>query len=91
MLSFFPREFLDVITDLIESVSESFPTYFYKFSSILFVYIHFERTRYDMPYVNVQIHIRAGNLTGKTGHKSSVLAVLMPVDMKFVPIYLQCV
>ena len=29
MLSFFPRDVLDEIWDLIESVSEGFPTYFY--------------------------------------------------------------
>ena len=30
MLSFFPRDVLDEIWDLIESVSEVFPTYFHK-------------------------------------------------------------
>ena len=29
MLSFFPRDVLDEIWDLVESVSEGFPTYFY--------------------------------------------------------------
>ena len=29
MLSFFPRDVLDEILDLIESVSETFPTYIY--------------------------------------------------------------
>ena len=29
MLSFLPRDVLDEILDLIESVSEGFPTYFY--------------------------------------------------------------
>ena len=29
MLSFFPRDILDEIWDLIESVSEGFPSYFY--------------------------------------------------------------
>ena len=29
MLSFFPRDVLDEIWDLIESVSEGFPSYFY--------------------------------------------------------------
>ena len=30
VLSFFPRDVLDGTLDLIESVSEAFPTYFYK-------------------------------------------------------------
>ena len=30
MLSFFPRDVLDEILDLIESVSEGFPTYSFK-------------------------------------------------------------
>ena len=39
MLSFFPRDVLDWILDLIESVSEGFPTYSYSdLFTILFLY-----------------------------------------------------
>ena len=42
MLSFFPRGVLDEILNLIESVSEDFPSYFYKVSltKFLFKYIY---------------------------------------------------
>ena len=34
VLSFFPRDVLDEILNLIESVSEDFPSYFYRFAFI---------------------------------------------------------
>ena len=37
MLSFFPRDVLDEIWDLIESVSEGFPTYSLTDNSIIYV------------------------------------------------------
>ena len=42
MLSFFPRGVLDEILNLIESVSEDFPSYFYL--------VHSKINRYNQPY-----------------------------------------
>ena len=41
MLSFFPRDVLDEIWDLIESVSEGFPTYCYKINYQALTYIYY--------------------------------------------------
>ena len=35
VLSFFPRDVLDEIWNLIESVSEDFPSYFYQYSIVV--------------------------------------------------------
>ena len=40
VLSFFPRDVLDEILNLIESVSEDFPSYSFKFTIIWIVYVH---------------------------------------------------
>ena len=37
VLSFFPRDVLDEILNLIESVSEDFPSYFYKANILFFI------------------------------------------------------
>ena len=50
MLSFFPRDVLDEIWDLIESVSEGFPTYSFKILSgyvKVMVYKYYNLKRFD--------------------------------------------
>ena len=50
MLSLFPRDYLDEIWDLIESVSEGFPTYFCPFGGRICpfpIFLHLE----DLPHV----------------------------------------
>ena len=52
MLSFFPRDVLDEILNLIESVSESFPTYSFKYR--IFFFTDLFHGYIDMPGVLYQ-------------------------------------
>ena len=47
VLSFFPRDVLDEILNLIESVSEDFPSYSYSYDSSIFA-IFSHLLRYDL-------------------------------------------
>ena len=52
VLSFFPLDVLDEIWDLIESVSEGFPTYSYSFS--VYMFSKFEMYNYNLANLYVQ-------------------------------------
>ena len=45
VLSFFPRDVLDEILNLIESVSEDFPSYSYKLAHSCLTLLHSERPK----------------------------------------------
>ena len=60
MLSFFPRDILDEILDLIESVYEGFPTYFYLFTDVVklvtsLFFIHLYTCIYNTVFINISV------------------------------------
>ena len=87
MLSFFPRGVLDEILNLIESVSEDFPSY----SSMgLFVHVKKGKSLIAVEAVRLESHCILGTAMKGGSHLSPFAALAFPNIEKSISLMLDC-